>query len=166
MAQLNSLKLTNCTDYLDKLLCITAVDTSGVGTVGFITKPETELKDVVTINTKLIVNSSAGTNTLTIETGGRISAGSFNAKSDARLKENFRELKTEKYILDLPTYKFDFINGAKDQIGCKAQDLQEICPEIVNEGDNGYLSIQENKIVYLLLEEVKKLREEIDRLRG
>lgn len=96
----------------------------------------------------------------------QVTAGSFNAMSDARLKENLRPLTPEKSILDLPTYKFDFINGAKNQIGCKAQDLQEICPEIVNEADDGYLSIQESKIVYLLLEEVKKLRKEIDDLKG
>ena len=95
----------------------------------------------------------------------KCTAESFNAKSDARLKENFQPLKPEKSILDLPTYKFDFINGNKNQIGCKAQDLQEICPEIVNEGNDGYLSIQESKIVYLLLEEVKKLRKEIDELK-
>lgn len=96
---------------------------------------------------------------------GQVTAGSFNAKSDAQLKENFQPLKTKKSILDLPTYKFDFIDGLKNQIGCKAQDLQEICPEIVDEGTDGYLSIQESKIVYLLLEEVKKLRKEIDELK-
>jgi hypothetical protein len=41
----------------------------------------------------------------------------------------------------LPIYKFDFINGVKNQIGCMAQDLQKICPEIVHEGNDGYLSI-------------------------
>ena len=94
-----------------------------------------------------------------------MTAGSFYAKSDARLKENFKALEIEKSILNLPTYKFDFINGSKNQIGCKAQDLQEICPEIVSEGEDGYLSINESKIVYLLLEEVKKLRNEIDELK-
>lgn len=93
-----------------------------------------------------------------------VCSSSFNATSDARLKENFQELKTGN-ILDLPTYKFDYINGAKNQIGCKAQDLQKICPEIVDENSDGYLSIQESKIVYLLLEEVKKLRGELDELR-
>lgn len=95
----------------------------------------------------------------------KITAGTFNAMSDMRLKENFQPLKPEKSILDLPTYKFDFINGAKNQVGCKAQDLQEICPEIVNEDANGMLSIQESKIVYFLLEEVKKLRKEVDDLK-
>lgn len=101
-----------------------------------------------------------------ISAGGSVSAPSFNATSDARLKENFEPLALEKSILDLPTYKFDFIDGTKNQIGCKAQDLQEICPEIVVENDNGYLSIQESKIVYLLLEEVKKLRAELEALKN
>lgn len=96
---------------------------------------------------------------------GQIKASSFNAMSDSRLKNNFREYKTNKSILDLPIYKFDFNNGLKDQIGCKAQDLQEICPEIVNEGSDGYLSIQESKIVYLLIEEIKELKKEIEYLK-
>lgn len=93
-------------------------------------------------------------------------AQSFNATSDARLKENFETFEAEKSILDLPIYKYDFINGLKGQIGCKAQDLQEICPEIVHENEDGYLSIQESKIVYLLLEEIKQLKKEIAALRG
>lgn len=131
------------------------------------------LTNVAFINAE---NTFTGTQTITIAnnqetdvalevTKGQIKASTFNATSDARLKENFRELTSEKSILNLPTYKFDFINGAKDQIGCKAQDLQEICPEIVNEGSDGYLSIQESKIVYLLLDEIKKLRAEVDELK-
>ena len=92
---------------------------------------------------------------------GQVRASSFNATSDARLKENFQTFIPQKSILDLPVYKFDFINGLKNQIGCKAQDLQEICPEIVDENSDGYLSIQESKIVYLLIDEIKKLKDEI-----
>jgi hypothetical protein len=110
-------------------------------------------------NDTLSVNPNFGTDTT-------VSAGSFNALSDIRLKENFEPLVVEKSILDLPTYKFDFIDGLKNQIGCKAQDLLEICPEIVHEGKDGYLSIQESKIVYLLLDEIKKLRKEVDALKA
>jgi hypothetical protein len=102
----------------------------------------------------------------TSPTFATVTAQSFNATSDIRLKENFEVLRPERSILELPTYKFDFINGAKNQIGCKAQDLQEICPEIVVETNDGYLSIQESKIVYLLLEEVKKLKAELEILKN
>ena len=85
--------------------------------------------------------------------------------SDKRLKENERPYKSDKSILDLPIYKYDYINGSKNQIGCMAQDLKEICPEIVEKDEKGYLHIQESKIVYLLIEEIKKLKEEIKNLK-
>ena len=100
------------------------------------------------------------------DTNGKLTASQFNASSDRRLKENLLSLTPQKSILDLPIYKYDFINGAKNQIGCIAQDLQKICPEIVDKDNNGYLSIQESKIVYLLIDEVKKLKEEINILKG
>lgn len=100
-----------------------------------------------------------------IVSDGTITAASFNAKSDRRLKENIIDYKPEKSILDLPIKKFDFIDGPKNQIGCIAQDLKEICPEIVNENEKGYLSIQESKLVYLLLDEVKKLKNEVEELK-
>lgn len=97
---------------------------------------------------------------------GRLQAASFAATSDARLKENFEEYTPQKSILDLPIYKFDFINGSKNNLGCKAQDLQEICPEIVfKDSETGYLSIAESKIVFLLIDEIKKLKAEIENLK-
>lgn len=97
---------------------------------------------------------------------GTVIAQSFNAKSDKRLKENIVEYSPNKSILDLPIYSYNFISDEKKtkKIGCLAQDLREICPEIVKEDDKGYLSIEENKIVYLLLDEVKKLKKRVDEL--
>jgi hypothetical protein len=46
-----------------------------------------------------------------------------------------------------------------------AQDLQQICPELVEEDEEGYLTIKENKIVYLLLDRMKKMQKEIDELK-
>lgn len=97
---------------------------------------------------------------------GVIMAQSFNATSDKRLKENIVEYSPNKSILDLPIYSYNFISDEKKtkKIGCLAQDLREICPEIVKEDDKGYLSIEENKIVYLLLDEIKKLKKRVDEL--
>lgn len=101
-----------------------------------------------------------------IESDGTIKAQSFDARSDRRLKENVVEYSPNKSILDLPIYSYNFISDEKKtkKIGCLAQDLKEICPEIVKEDDKGYLSIEENKIVYLLLDEVKKLKKRVDEL--
>lgn len=101
-----------------------------------------------------------------IKADDTIEAQSFNALSDKRLKENIVEYSPNKSILDLPIYSYYFISDKKKikKIGCLAQDLQEICPEIVKEDDKGYLSIEENKIVYLLLDEIKKLKKRVDEL--
>ena len=111
-----------------------------------------------------IYTSGSGLYAGSMEASGTIKALTFNATSDKRLKENIKLYKSEKSILDLPVYKYDFIEGSKNQIGCMAQELKEICPEIVNSDDKGILSIQESKIVYLLLEEVKKLNKKVQEL--
>lgn len=95
-----------------------------------------------------------------------IVAQTVTATSDARLKENIKTFEPHESILDLDVVEFDYKETGKHAIGCIAQELQEICPEIVHEDKNGYLSIEENKIVYLLLDEVKKLRKELDELKG
>lgn len=97
---------------------------------------------------------------------GVMTAQSFNATSDKRLKENIEKYSPKQSVLDLPVYSYNFIKDTNktQHIGCLAQDLQKICPEIVHEGDNGFLSIEENKLVYLLLEEVKKLKKRVDEL--
>lgn len=102
-----------------------------------------------------------------IKAKNKIEADHFNATSDKRLKENIKQFEYKKSILDLPIYTFNFKADKEKNlhVGCLAQDLQEICPEIVHENENGYLSIEETKLVYLLLEEVKKLKAEIDKLR-
>lgn len=97
-----------------------------------------------------------------------IEAPYFNATSDKRLKENIIPFTSEKSILDLPVYTFNFKSdkNKKKHVGCLAQDLQEICPDLVNEDGQGYLSIEESKITYLLLEEVKELKKQVEELKG
>lgn len=130
----------------------------------FVIKSAKTSGDMLQIN-KLSNSGTTSTKVFGVDYEGNVTANTYNATSDRRLKENIIDYKSEKSILDLPVKKFDFIDGPKNQIGCIAQDLKEICPEIVNENEKGYLSIQENKLVYLLLDEVKKLKNEIEELK-
>lgn len=109
----------------------------------------------------------SGTVKFSVTSGGEVSASSYVATSDQRLKENITPYSCENSILNLPVYKYNFITDEDkhEHIGCLAQDLQKICPEIVKEDDNGYLSINESKLVYLLLMEVKELKAEIEKLK-
>ena len=98
----------------------------------------------------------------------RITATQFNATSDIRKKTAIQDYICKKSILDLPIKEFEFIGDETHtkHIGCIAQDLQEICPEIVHEDADGYLSIEETKLIYLLLQEVKELKKELKILKG
>lgn len=111
---------------------------------------------------KLYANPYSGKLTATT-----VSAGTFVATSDKRLKENIEPYSCEKSILELPVYTYNFIadDTKTKHIGCIAQELQEICPELVKEDEKGYLSINESKLVYLLLDEVKKLKAEVNQLK-
>lgn len=100
-----------------------------------------------------------------VTASGNIKANTFTATSDIRLKENIKDWKPSKSILDLKIKEFDYKENKQHAIGCIAQDLQEICPEIVHEMPDGYLAIEESKLVYLLLDEVKKLKEEVSELK-
>lgn len=91
-------------------------------------------------------------------------ATAFYASSDKRLKENIKEFEPKNSILNLPVVEFDFKDSNIHQIGCIAQDLQKICPELVTTNADGYLSISENKLSYLLLLELKKLNNRVTEL--
>ena len=122
-----------------------------------------------TDNNLLITDTSSSNYTYEIKLSDSITvnkevtAESFNAKSDKRLKENIEPFNGKKSILDLPIYTFNYKSDENKtkHVGCLAQDLQEICPELVHENKDGYLSIEESKLVYLLLDEVKKLKAQI-----
>ena len=98
----------------------------------------------------------------------KIQAKTFDAISDIRKKTAVKDYVCKNSILDLPIKEFEFIDDETHakHIGCIAQDLQEICPEIVHEDKDGYLSIEETKLIYLLLQEVKELKKEIKALKG
>ena len=146
---------------------------SGSGGSGTVSAPSVSSSD----NTfRLIMTAVAGTATPSTSTivsnklyanaySGQLTASAFHATSDQRLKENIKDYIPEKSILDLPVVEFDFKDSGLHTIGCLAQDLQNLFPELVDTNPDGYLSIAENKLVYLCLLEIKKLRSELDELK-
>ena len=52
----------------------------------------------------------------------------------------------------------------KRHFGLIAQELQKIYPDLVYEGDNGYLAVNYTEIIPLLIQSIKELKEEVDLL--
>lgn len=101
-----------------------------------------------------------------LSVSGSASAQSFHATSDRRLKTNITEYTPKKSVLNLNVYEYDFISNNEHTIGCMADELMNICPEIVKESEGGTLMIEETKLIYLLLAEIKKLKITLDEMRG
>ena len=85
----------------------------------------------------------AGADVASISAAGLFTGSDFTASSDERLKKNWRDL-PEDFIERLAEVRhgvFDRINEDLTQVGVSAQSLQEVLPEAVREGEDGYLSV-------------------------
>jgi tRNA splicing endonuclease len=106
-----------------------------------------------------VVRVASGSNTAT--------AGDFIASSDQRLKENILPLESAlDRTLQMRGVTFDWTKqeySTLGQVGVIAQEVQKSLPEAVYLGENGYLSVSYGKIVPLLIEAIRELKEEVDR---
>lgn len=97
--------------------------------------------------------------------GGGFKATTLEATSDRRLKTQI----THKRPVDLSglrAYQYKFKGKDGMHVGLMAQDVQAVLPEAVTEDANGYLSLDYNAVVAVLVEEVAKLRKEVAQLKG
>lgn len=83
------------------------------------------------------------------------------ALSDIRVKENIEKLDT---VDGINIYKFDYINGAKDQVGVIAQEMQEKCPECVVNGE--ILKVDYSKLPEKVQARIEELLGVLDRNNG
>jgi len=105
-----------------------------------------------------------------------VTASNFYANSDRRLKKDIRPYSADySSIIDsIPVYLFSYLSDkeGKTVIGTVAQELRDILPEELREAfisgeetENTYLSISEQKLIYLLIgafKEEKAKREALE----
>ncbi|GAB6122572.1 tail fiber domain-containing protein [Dysgonomonas termitidis] len=88
----------------------------------------------------------------------------FYQSSDKRLKENIKDIDDNliKKVNDIDFKSFTWVNDSKEDIGVIAQDVQETLPELVNENEDGFLSVNYIKLLILknisLENEIKELK--------
>lgn len=96
------------------------------------------------------------------------SATSFNTSSDARLKENIVDSPSASSDIDaIQVRSFDWkFDGANQKYGMIAQELLEVAPEAVSEGEKeeDMMSIDYSKLVPMLVKEIQSLRTRITAL--
>ena len=62
-------------------------------------------------------------------------------------------------------YNFTFKDTDEKSSGVIAQEVQEVLPELVQEGDEGHLTVQYGNMVGLLIEAIKEQQTQIDELK-
>lgn len=119
---------------------------------------------------------------------GSLTANTLTQTSDYRLKENIRQLgndnlsklmdmnvvkyKFKNYEISLgdtatvPHYAFDDNNPLlkSDHFGLIAQELMEIYPELVIEGQDGYLTVNYVELIPILVKSIQELNEKVEEL--
>lgn len=87
----------------------------------------------------LINNRSNGSGQINANGASQAAFGSY---SDERLKENIVDLPSQlANIFALRPVEFDYKDGSGHQIGFVAQEVQDIYPDLIGEGVDGYLTL-------------------------
>lgn len=94
--------------------------------------------------------------------GESVTASLFLTPSDSNLKENIIGIEDAlSTIQKLRGVNFNWIAGGKKDIGCIAQELQEVIPLMVTQGES-YLVVAYEKLIPFLLESIKELSKRVD----
>ena len=89
----------------------------------------------------------------------------FFQTSDIRKKENLKDLDLNKcyeLIDKCQTVLFDYKEGAKDQMGMIAQEVEEFFPEIVATDEKGFKSLDYAKLTVVILRVLKDLIKKVN----
>ena len=123
---------------------------------------------------RFIWQTNAGTAKMKLDSGTlTVSADvvAYGSPSDVRLKENIKPIKSAlDKVEKLQGVTFDWkesdsILEIKKDIGFIAQDVQKVVPELVRENKDGMLSMRHQGIAPILLEAIKELKAEIEKLK-
>jgi hypothetical protein len=90
---------------------------------------------------------------------------SYNTGSDARWKDVTGEARGLEVINKLNPVSFNWKETGTADEGLIAQEVQEHIPNVVHEGNNGYLQMDYSKLVTPLVKAIQELSAEIEELK-
>jgi hypothetical protein len=121
------------------------------------------------------IGTTAPTDTLSVNgTASKTGGGSWAVFSDVRLK-NIKGRYTPglSAVMRLQPVRYQYksnnalnLASGKEYVGFGAQDLQKVLPEAVTENANGYLQVNNDPIIWTMLNAIKEQQKEIEQLKG
>jgi len=111
------------------------------------------------------LNSSGAWAAYSDDAGNWTAAGNVAAYSDIKLKTNIIGIVDALKTVDkLRGVRYTRISNGNQEIGVIAQEVREVLPEVVNEGEDGTLSVSYGNIVAVLIEAIKELNKKVTSL--
>lgn len=118
-----------------------------------------------TSGTQTIANVSSSKLTFEPSTG-TLSATVMTSTSDENLKENIVEISNAlNTVMRLKGVEYNWKDTGEKGMGLIAQDVEKIIPYLIAENENGK-SVMYQNMIGLLVQAIKELKQEIDRLKG
>lgn len=118
-----------------------------------------------TSGTQTIANVSSSKLTFVPSTG-TLSATVMTSTSDENLKENIVEISNAlNTVMRLKGVEYNWKDTGEKGMGLIAQDVEKIIPYLIAENENGK-SVMYQNMIGLLVQAIKELKQEIDRLKG
>ena len=120
------------------------------------------------------IGTTAPTDTLSVNgTASKPGGGSWAVFSDERLKTIKGQFNSGlKAVMRLQPLRYVYnqnnalgLNSTGEHVGFGAQSLQLVIPEAVTETDNGYLQVNNDPIIWTMLNAIKEQQKEIEQLR-
>jgi hypothetical protein len=130
---------------------------------------------VVKESGKVGIGTNAPDNTLSVNgSADKVGGGSWGTFSDRRLKDldgSFDSGLSELMKIHPIRYRYKQENGMgisdhEEHIGLVAQDVQQVIPEAVSENSKGYLLVNNDPIIWTMLNAIKEQQRQIAELRA
>lgn len=94
-----------------------------------------------------------------------VTANDFNSTSDIRKKTNIETINdASTKISNLRGVSFNWADNGEPSIGLIAQELEEVIPEVVSSGEDGFKTVSYGNLIGLLIEAIKDQQNQIDDL--
>jgi hypothetical protein len=129
---------------------------------------------VMTANNRIGINTTAPDQTLSVNgNASKSGGGSWLAFSDRRLKNIKSPFSTGlNAVMRLQPVRYEYTSnnalGLKsegEQVGFSAQEVQKVIPEAVTTNDNGFLMVNNDPIIWTMLNAIKEQQKQIEELK-
>ncbi len=111
--------------------------------------------------------SAGTTNNGSLVADGDVTAFRQNTSSDARLKKNISTIDNglEK-VNAMRGVSYELLRDSTRSVGVIAQEMEEVVPEVVTDGEDGMKAVNYGALVGVLIEAVKELTQEVETLKA